>query len=486
MGSDLFGIGKSALGASKKQLATASHNIANANNENFSRQRVNLRTGAPIGESNYALGTGVNVRSIRRVHDDLVEKRLNDSITSHNYDDERATQLSRVEEIFNEINSEGMNKLMNRFFNSFRELANQPENETVRSVVRENAKLVIKDFKRQNDAISTIRESINKKFDSAVVDINQLAYTISKLNKQIATIELTSQEVGDLRDQRDSAVRSLSEYFDLKTYVDDKGQYSVNIDGVGTLVTGASVQELKTGNSLDEKTGRGETEIYFKDRPSISITHKFQSGKIHALYKTREVELREVEDNTNELAYVIAKSTNAIHRQGFKNVPLKEDQNGNIILTGKEGKVTGFNFFKEPTSSVRAAEYLELSDEVNEDLRNIVTAYEPNKPGDNRIAIAISKLQHEKMMHGESTTLEEHFLQTIGGIGLKAGKAKVDSEQSAGILAQSKSIKERISGVSIDEETANMMKYQQAYQASARVIKVADEMFDSVLNMVGS
>lgn len=486
MGSDLFGIGKSALGASKKQLATSSHNIANANNENFSRQRVNLRTNTPIGEGNYATGAGVNVRSIRRVHDELVEKRLNDHISANNFDNERATQLTRVEEVFNEVNSEGMNKILNRFYNSFRELANQPDNETIRSIVRENARVVVNDFKRQMESIGTIRDGIDKKLDIAVTDINQLAYTIAKLNKQIAAIEVTSKEVGDLRDQRDEAVRSLSEYFDLKTYVDNKGQYTVNIEGVGTLVTGATTQEMKAGKELESETGRGKTEVFFKDKPAHAITHKFQAGKLHALYKTREVELKEVEDNINELAYVLAKSTNAIHRQGFKQVPLKTDAQGNIILTGREGKVTGINFFKEPTSKVRAAEYLEISNDVKDDLKNIVTGYEPNKPGDNRIAVAISKLQYEKLIKGGSTTLEEHYLQTVGGIGLKAGKAKVDADQSAGILAQSKSIKERVSGVSIDEETANMVKYQQAYQASARVIKVADEMFDSVLNMVGN
>jgi flagellar hook-associated protein 1 len=485
VGADLFGIGKSALDASKKSLATSSHNIANANNENFSRQRVNLRTNTPIGEGNYVVGSGVNVRSIRRVHDDLVEKRLNNSISANTYDTERTTQLGRIEEVFNEVNSDGTNKVMNRFFNSFRELANQPDNETVRSIVRENARVVVKDFKSQTENIDMIRDGIDTKMSVAVTDINQLSYSISKLNKEIAVIEVTSQEVGDLRDQRDAAVRTLSEFFNLKTYIDNRGQYTVNVAGVGTLVTGTAVQEMKVGKILEKETGRGKTEIYFKDKPSAPITHKFQAGKIHALYKTREVEMKAVEDNMNELAYTLAKSTNAVHKQGFKQIPLAEDQHGNIILTGREGKVTGINFFRDPTSKIRAAEYLELSDDVKSDLKNVITGYEPNKPGDNRIAIAISKLQHEKLIQGGVATMEDHYLETVGNIGLKSGKAKVDAEQSTGILAQAKSIKTRISGVSIDEETANMMKFQQSYQASARVIKVADEMFDSVLNMVG-
>ena len=133
MGSDLFSIGHSALSTSKKSMATTSHNIANANNENYSRQRVTTESGTPISEGDYVVGSGVNIRSIKRTHDALAEKKLNNSISNHEFNKERTDQLTQVEEIFNEINSEGMNKILNRFFNAFRELANQPENEVVRT-----------------------------------------------------------------------------------------------------------------------------------------------------------------------------------------------------------------------------------------------------------------------------------------------------------------------------------------------------------------
>src|SRR5690554_4477933 len=103
MASDLFSIGRSALSVSKKSMATTSHNIANANNENFSRQRVTTETSTPIGEGDYVVGSGVNIRSIKRSHDALAEKKLNNSLSQHEYDKERTHHLSQVEEIFNEI-----------------------------------------------------------------------------------------------------------------------------------------------------------------------------------------------------------------------------------------------------------------------------------------------------------------------------------------------------------------------------------------------
>lgn len=488
MGSDLFSIGHSALSTSKKSMATTSHNIANANNENYSRQRVTTESGTPISEGDYVVGSGVNIRSIKRTHDALAEKKLNSSISNHEFNKERTDQLTQVEEIFNEINSEGMNKILNRFFNAFRELANQPENEVVRTMVRDNADLVVKDFHRINESITRVKEGIDTKLSRSIEDINQSAEKIAYLNKEIIRLENAGGETGDLRDQRDEATRLLSEYFSVNTYEDEKGQYVVNIANTGSLVAGGAVNRLKAGKVMgSEGKGRdseGKVDIYFEAQTNLSISDNLKKGKLSALIKTRNEDVEFLRGELDELAHGLAKATNAVHRRGFANEDLPTDQNGNPINDGSAGKVTGINFFKEPLGKDRAAEYIQLSDDIKEDLNNISTALAPNAPGDNRIAIAISKLQHEKVLGKGDTTLEEGYLKAVGKIGLTTAKSKIDTEQTAGILAQAKSIKQRISGVSLDEETANLVKYQHSYDASARVIKAADEMFDSVLGMM--
>jgi flagellar hook-associated protein 1 len=481
MGADLLSIGKTALNASKKSLETSSHNISNANTEGFSRQKVNLQTNIPIGDGNVVMGNGVHVKSIKRVHDELVEKRLNTSINNNSYHEERTLQLSQIEDIFNEVSAEGMNKIVNKFFNSFRELANQPDNETMRSIVRENARMIVGDFRRQNELISGLEENIDRKLAASVTDINLMIDQVSKLSKEITSLEITHQETGDLRDQRDTLIRSLSEYFDLKTYESNNGQFILNASGVGTLVSGADVQYLKVGASKTiDSNSRPRLEIFLESKPSASITSKLSGGKIEALQKTRDGDLKDTRDQVNKLAFNLVNATNAIHRQGYINKEVIATPDGRYIAAdGSEA--SGINFFAEMDSMDRAAEYIDLSFEVKESVSNIATALEANKPGDNRVALAISKLQHEKVMDDGTTSFEEHHLKTVGNIGLASSKSRLDLEQSAGILAQAKSVKERISGVSIDEETANMVKYQQAYEASARVIRVSDEMFKSVL-----
>jgi flagellar hook-associated protein 1 FlgK len=488
LGADLLSIGRSGLNVSKKSLETTSHNIANANTEGYSRQIVRAETNAPIGEGSYVVGTGANVQSIKREHDELVEKKLNSATSGHSFNEERVFQLGKVEEIFNEVNSEGLNKILNRFFNSFRELANQPENETVRSIVRENAKIVASDFRRVRETLTQNSESINKKIEASVLSINSHLTTIGELNKEIAKLEVGGMiETGDLRDQRDLAVKSLSEFFKVQTYQDEKGQYVVAAEGVGALVAGGAINELKVGRQLPKNAladEKGDVQIFFKSRQGNSITHLFRGGSIGADVKTRDDDIFKLEKEIDSLAFNLAHATNAIHRRGFKNIQYPEDPPGQPIITPDMGQVTGINFFETPKNMHRAAEYLDLSSAVKEDLNNIATGLEPNKPGDNRIAIAVSKLQHEKVLGNGTTTFEEQYLKSVGGVGLSVSKAKIDTEQSSGILAQARTLRERISGVSLDEEAANMVKYQHAYEASARVIRSADDMFKAVLAMM--
>ncbi len=468
-------------------MSTTSHNIANANTEGFSRQEVRTETGISLGEGEHVTGSGVEIQSIRRSHDELVEKKLNTSITQHKYNEERTQQLGQVEEVFNEINSDGMNKVLNRFFNSMRELSNTPENETVRNVVKENAKIVVGDFHRIQGTLDQIRSGINKKVDLTVKEVNGLTTTIAKLNREINIQEVSGGMANDLRDQRDNAMRTLAEFFPIQAYTDGQNQFVVNIEGVGSIVAGGMAQELAVGSAVTNgstSVDKGNAEIFFANRPAISFTEKIKSGSLGGLLRTRNDEIEGLEKQLDELAHGLVLATNAIHRRGFANHPVPVDAEGNPIPNAAQKKVTGINFFKEPLDLKRAAEYIDLSEDIKSDVNNIAAGLEANKPGDNRVALAISKLQHEKVLGSGTTTFEEQYLKSVGNIGLQTGKSKIDGEQSAGILAQAKSFKERLAGVSLDEEAANMVRYQNAYEASAKVIKASDEMFKAVLSLL--
>lgn len=485
--SDLLSIGVTGLNVSKKALETTGHNLANANTEGYSRQRVNQTSNVPISKSGLVVGSGARITGVNRVHDQFIEKRLNSTISDHEFHKESAMQLDQIQNIFNEIDNDGLNKIMNKFYNSFRELANQPENETIRSVVRDNAALAVKDFRRIRGTLDDLARNVDRKLEMDVKSINQLVKNVAKLNKKIAIIEANGDETGDLRDQRDLAIRDLSTFFKINSYTDNNGNYNVSAKGVGSLVSAGEYQELDvvSKSKIDSSNNMaGSVEVVFKNKPKNPITKNFSGGTFTSLLNTRNDHLENAQKQMDKLAFQFIQTTNAVHRRGYVNREIKVDQNGNPAQQDSVGPTTGINFFKDVDKIDGAASIIDLSENVKDDISNITTALSPNSPGDNRVAIGISKIQHEKILDNGTTTIEEKFLQTVGQIGMNAGKANLDAEQSDGLLAQTKAVKERLSGVSIDEETANLVRYQQAYDASAKVLKSADEMFKTVLGII--
>ena len=468
----LLNIGHTGLTASRKRLATSGHNISNANTEGFSRQRAPQETTPPIGSGDIILGTGTQIARVERVHDRYLEKKLGLSITDHQFYKERSFQLSEVEKVFNEIDIVGLNNLLNKFFNSFRELSKQPENQAIRNVIREDAKQLTRYFKRIKTALNQAQFNMDKRVSGAVGEINLLLRQIAKLNIKITQLEGEGGETGDLRDQRDLKIRQLAEFLELNVYQDNNGQYTVNAVGVGSLVSSGHVQEFDDQkSSKSESYIPGGVEIYFKDRPHYVISHRLSSGRLRAILDTRNIELKSLQKHIDDLAFDLANAVNAIHREGFAH------------KTEAFEKSTGIDFFNISQERYGAAENFGISDAIEQDIQNIVTARQANAPGDNRIALAIAELQYAKLLDNGISTFEDFYLKEIGKIGAETRASRVNEEQSLGILAQNKALRERVSGVSIDEETADMIRFQHAFDASARVMSVADEMFKTVLGI---
>jgi flagellar hook-associated protein 1 FlgK len=176
--------------------------------------------------------------------------------------------------------------------------------------------------------------------------------------------------------------------------------------------------------------------------------------------------LSTVVDRLDQLAFGLTTSVNAIHSQG----------------TNRYGE-TGANFFKPISGSFRAAELIDLSDEVKSNVNYIATAFEPDSPGDNRIALAISGLQGQKLLNDGKATIDDFYNSIVSDIGVANGRNRSVLTQQRDIATQLGKIREQVSGVSIDEETANLLQFQHAFDASAKVIQVADECLKTILEL---
>ncbi len=485
--SDLLTIGASGLNAAKKSIQTTSHNISNVNTEGFTRKHAHKETEFPLKKGNLIMGSGVKVSKIDRSVNPYIEKKLNLATSEHSFYKERTNQLTQVESLFNTLEVEGLHKILNNFYNSFRELSNHPEDQAIRSVVRDKAQLVIEDFKKIRQTIDKLSYAIDSQIEKEISDANGILQDIANLNVKIVEAEvLSNSEAGDLRDERDLKIRELSKFFRIHIYEEEKGALGIIAAGVGNLVSKGLAQKFnikrypkeESSNNLD-----GGIEIHFQSRPTQSISTKFSSGRLSSLLRVRNYDHKLLRKNIDDIAYELIQTVNSIHRSGYVARKISLNKQGHPIGQDSKGPTTGVNFFAPIRSRDEAALRINLSEDVNRDISNIVTALTPNGPRDNRVALAISKLQYEKIMSDGSDTLEDYYLKQITKIGLELAKAKTDVTQAKGVLSMANNLRERVSGVGLDEEAANLVRFQKSYEASAKVINTSEEMFDTILEM---
>ena len=467
---NVMNTGRSGMMAAKTAIATTGHNVANVNTEGYSRQRVQLSSQAPhvARGTKIMVGHGADVSRVERVNDEYIGKQLRNAERDLAHAEEKDVVLKQAEDIFNEMNGEGMNRLISRFFNEFRKLSNDPDSEAIRQSVREASQALVNNFHRVRRELIDVRNHIDARIEGNALEANSLADQIKELNLKIKSAEIAGASPNDLLDKRDEALRKLGSFMELTMHKDKDGAYIVDVVGVGPLVAGPTVERFSVFRSPADDQGKPEGAFDLATSASSRsiVTHQIKGGKMGALLDARDHTLSVMLTRLDDLAYNIAGTVNQIHTQGFT----------------REG-FQGVNLFSPVFQRERAAEFINLSDEVKHSVNNIAAAAIPDAPGDNRIAVAISGLQHQKIMSNGTTTMDDFFNSIISEVGVTAARNRSTLNQQKDIRQQLAKLKDQISGVSIDEETTNLLQFQHAFDASAKVIQVADDMLKTILEI---
>ncbi|MEK7357135.1 MAG: flagellar basal body rod C-terminal domain-containing protein, partial [Bdellovibrionota bacterium] len=199
---------------------------------------------------------------------------------------------------------------------------------------------------------------------------------------------------------------------------------------------------------------------------AMKITEQISGGSIGGLFEVRDKTIRGLLDQIDNMAYTMGMTVNELHSRGYD-------------VYNK----TGAKFFEMPTDVRHASRNLKVSEAIAKDPGRIASASQQNAPGDNRVANAIAKMQFEGVIGDNKATLDEYYNSMVGEVGIHTRKTEVARESQKNILGQLKNIRESVSGVSLDEETTKLIEYQKSFDASARLIRTADEMFDTVLSL---
>lgn len=452
----MLNIAKRAMFAHQTAMNTSGQNIANVNTEGYSRQRVTLAasraTAAPFGY----LGAGVDVQTVERIRSQMIDQQLLDERPALEMHDFKSSGLEFVEEIFNEPSEFGLSRNIEEFFNSWHDLANDPESTASRTVVRQKAQTMTSSFRRIDRELNNYQTHLNRELRDAVDEVNLITKEISKLNERIVNSEVNGHQAPDLRDQRDILVGKLSKLVDVRTSENEHGGITVSA-GNRTLVVDTFNEPLTLTTISESDPGPF---ITFEGDSTIA---QISSGKIKGLLELRDKNIPDYRNRLDALAVALTTELNTVHTTGYN-------------LNG----ITGIDFFDTATSG--AADF-EVSASILTNANLIASADTTGEPGNNGIALAMANVADNLTMNSGEFTFSDYYNSLISNIGSETQEANFLTNTFGLTVEQLEFSRESISGVSLDEEVTNMIEAQTAFNAAARVISSVDEMMQTILNM---
>ena len=456
---------RSALVTHQTAISVISHNIANAETDGYSRQRAEIAPGMPVPIPEGMLGTGVQVRDVSRLRDGLLDIGYRQSNSKAGYWQRRAAVLSQVEALHGDPVT-GLSSELDAFWDAWGDLANDPSNPAVRVILRKTGQAVVDQFHRLAGGIDRIEDTTGAQLKQDVTELNRIARDIAQLNTRIASAESTGNTAADLRDERDLAIDRLSTLAGVQ--VTERPDHTVGIQlGGVTLVDGdhaATIRVVTAGGGWALENANG-TPV----GPA--------GGEVGASLELLTVDLPQAMNALDDLARAFAQDVNAVHAGGTN--PLGQ---------------TGVLFFDDAGGNPSAvtAWSLSLSADVTADAQSIASGtgiIDPLSglpvwaPGNNDIALSIAGLRTAGSASFGGQSINDAFADEVARVGSELREAQDGSSIHEALAAQADQQRMSVSGVNTDEELIQLIRFQNAYSAAARVVTAADEMLQTILDM---
>jgi flagellar hook-associated protein 1 FlgK len=493
------------LYAQQRALDVTGHNIANVNTEGYSRQRAVMETARPMqvlgGKG--MLGSGVDVQKIEGIRNSFLDVKFWGENTVLGEWSSKSQLLGDIEMVFNEPSAAGLNTMIDRFFSALQDLSNgeKASDLTVRETVRQTAIAFTNSLNDMAARFEKIQTDANFAIETKVREINSYAQQISDLNRQIMKYELDGSNANDLRDRRNLLVDKLSGIVDVKTFEDSDGRFRLSIGG-RLLVNHVSYNQLKLverdGVQAPKKNPDVDAEGLYEVMWDDGGGFEPKGGELKGLLHVRDSDgspgtckgvpfyMRQL----NHFAAQFAKAINDIHTTAYG---LKGDytQNGGEQVLFFTHDIT-LDSYTVDGSGVRTAitpsitaKNITISKEIFEDLNCIAVAASFNTvPGDASKGLEMAGLRHQNVFPAYGTP-EDFTKSIIAALGVDRQEAIRMSDNQRILVNQTDTLRISTSGVSIDEEIANMVKFQHSYNAAARLITAMDEMIDTLVNRMG-
>lgn len=448
--SGLFEISKRSLTTYQKALEVTSNNIANANDPYYSRRTITFGTVDSNARVGMSIGLGVKIEEINRVRDQLSDTQTIKYNQSYSSAGKQSAILSNVEALFGEPDN-GLSSMLTDFFNSWDELAVTPNSVPLRTDVVQSAEKVSEKIQNLYEGLNLVKNDLKSDGESLVNEMNSYIKQIQNYNKQIYDANVNGDPGYSLLDKRNEALQNLSQLANINVSYDDKNMASVSIGGVFAI---DKVQAIQFKSTIEN----GKFAVYTEDgNAKVTLT----GGELHGISNTYNKLIPDYVSQLDEVANQIFESVNNIHSTGYSNTDPQQ---------------TGINFFESYSNGV-----LKINRDIVDD-PNLIAISADGTTGNGDIATLIADLRDTKMSNGYS--ISENYSNFVSDV----ANAIVENDQKAEanqlVLQQLDEQQAAYSGVNIDEEMTNIINFQRSYDASAKLISIADELLQTIIDMV--
>jgi len=465
----LFGtldLGTRALQTQRLGVEIAGHNIANVNNSAYARQRLDVSTSVTIQTGLGLQGTGAEGVAIVRLRNELLDGQIQDETSVSGYLEAQQfalqfaeTSLGQTIERESDTTTDstgqyGIADGLNSLFSAFQSLSNDPSSAAERQTLLMKASDLAARFNNTTQRLDSLETQIGNTIREDVDQANQLLTDIASLNDQISKAEVAFPSgANDLRDLRQSKMEALAKLTSFDAAENPNGTVDITIAGT-TFVSGLKVLE-----KLEVYDAGGGRSLVRAQSTGTSLA--MTGGSIAGSIDVRDGELVALRQDLDQLASTLISEVNAVHQGGFN-------------LSGG----TGALFF----NGTGAAD-IKVNPALLENPSLLQASGVSGATGDNQVVLALAQLSQKPIAGLNGHTLTEDYAQTVAALGQSISSTNTRLDDQLSVQTMLTNQRESLSGVSIDEELTNIMKFQKAYEASARLISVVGEMLDTLLQI---
>jgi flagellar hook-associated protein 1 len=443
-----------AMQAEQEALSTTTNNIANANTPGYTRQTVSFTETPPVDHAGQLFGTGVGIGQITSQRDSLLQVRLDQETQQQSKFDSFLNSMQQIQTLFNETAGNGLQGPLTAFFNSLQQLSTNPSDTNLRQGVLSAARNLAQSFNNTASSLSQLQQNADVSVTQSVSQINGLTAQIATFNKAISAAQAAGQNPGTLTDQRDQLIQQLSGLVDVSVIGAGNGTVTLTTSSGAALVVGNQSYQLTA--QADPATGFQR--IYSQ---GSDITSSLTGGALAGALQVRDQTIPAITGALDSLASKLSSSVNSINQAGF-------DLNG----------AAGGNFFTVPPAGGKGAAasiHVAITDPAK------IAASLNGTAGDNANVAAMLALQNQPIVNGQSPL--SAYGNLVFQIGNETSSAQSESTAAQATILQLQNQIGSVSGVSINEESVNLVQFERAYQAAAQVAGIINTLTATAINL---